>query len=766
MSSDALTTEKHQSGLRETPRHRKFRDRSAKWIVTAGGLSAIAAIFGILLFIGIEVLPLFSAANVEVAESFSPTPGTSKATLVDEYRTLAVSLHRDGRVTALHLQGSGLPGSPSTTEAAPDSDQTSPFPVPADGASHAIFTRVQAAPESGLLAGLKADGSLVVSRLEWKVLFDENDERQVSMELSDVEELELADGDATVGEFCVERESVEDGTGALLAAAQLSDSRLVLARSLREENDFTGEVEFSSSRDVFDCAWTLTHLALNRSLSTLYASSTDGRVIAWHLRDDGLEVFHVSSPHQEKITAMSLLAGGESLAIGRQNGSIEVWFRIRSASGENLFVLARTFQAGAEAVTALCPSPRNRSFLSLDSAGNLALWYSTSERLLWSGASPIPTPLGLTYAPKGDGALVIGADSVVSFEFDNPHPEVSMKALFGKVWYEGYSQPEHVWQSSGGSAANEPKLSLTPLLFGTIKGTIYSLILAIPLGVFAALYTSQFLSPGLQKYIKPTVEIMAALPTVILGFLAGLWLAPRMEEYFPAILLFIVLFFVSVALAQRTWNWLPTRLTARLAEGTEALWCAFFLLGGAGLSILLSGTFESLVFGGDFGGWLNQTLNLQYDQRNAIVVGLAMGFAVIPIVFSISEEAFSSVPKTLIAGSLALGATRWQTVAKIVLPSGSPGVFAAVIVGFGRAVGETMVVLMATGNTPIVDGSPFNGFRTMSANIAVEIPEAPVGGTLYRTLFLSGLILFVLTFVLNTVAEIIRLRLRKKYGQL
>jgi phosphate transport system permease protein len=174
---------------------------------------------------------------------------------------------------------------------------------------------------------------------------------------------------------------------------------------------------------------------------------------------------------------------------------------------------------------------------------------------------------------------------------------------------------------------------------------------------------------------------------------------------------------------------------------------------------------ESFLFNGSYRPWLEAHLGLNYDQRNAIVVGMAMGFAIIPIIYSISEESLSNVPKNLIAGSLALGATRWQTLAHLVLISASPGIFSALMIGLGRAIGETMIVLMATGNTPIMDWSPFNGFRTLSANIAVEIPEAPHGGTLYRILFLAGLLLFVVTFLINTVAELVRQRLRQKYGQ-
>ena len=141
-----------------------------------------------------------------------------------------------------------------------------------------------------------------------------------------------------------------------------------------------------------------------------------------------------------------------------------------------------------------------------------------------------------------------------------------------------------------------------------------------------------------------------------------------------------------------------------------------------------------------------------------------MGFAIVPVIYSIAEEALSNVPKTQIAGSLALGATRWQTVWHLVLLSASPGIFSAVMIGFGRAIGETMIVLMATGNTPILDWNWANGFRTLSANIAVEIPEAPHGGSLYRVLFLAALLLFIVTFVINSLAEVVRQRLRDKYS--
>jgi phosphate transport system permease protein len=155
-----------------------------------------------------------------------------------------------------------------------------------------------------------------------------------------------------------------------------------------------------------------------------------------------------------------------------------------------------------------------------------------------------------------------------------------------------------------------------------------------------------------------------------------------------------------------------------------------------------------------------------YVQRNALVVGFVMGFAIIPIIYTISEDALSTVPEHLRSASLGAGATTWQTAVRIVIPTAMSGLFSAMMIGLGRAVGETMIVLMAAGNTPVMELNMFEGFRTLSANIAVELPEAVNGSTHYRTLFLAALVLFVMTFVVNTVAEVIRQRFRKRAYQL
>jgi phosphate transport system permease protein len=165
----------------------------------------------------------------------------------------------------------------------------------------------------------------------------------------------------------------------------------------------------------------------------------------------------------------------------------------------------------------------------------------------------------------------------------------------------------------------------------------------------------------------------------------------------------------------------------------------------------------------DFRLWWPHVTGASFEQRNSLVVGFMMGFAVIPIIFTIAEDALSNVPEALHSGSLALGASRWQTALRIIVPTASAGIFSALMIGLGRAVGETMIVVMATGNTPVMNFNIFSGMRTLSANIAVELPEAPVNGTLFRVLFLGAMLLFLMTFAVNTLAEFLRQHLREKY---
>jgi phosphate transport system permease protein len=256
------------------------------------------------------------------------------------------------------------------------------------------------------------------------------------------------------------------------------------------------------------------------------------------------------------------------------------------------------------------------------------------------------------------------------------------------------------------------------------------------------------------------------VPTVIIGFLAALWLAPLIERSLGSLFLSLILVPLSLMISILLWQ-AARKIEAlkRVERGFEFLAVAPIVVMAVAIAVYLGPGLENWLFAGDLKQWLFTQMDTRYDPRNCIIIAFAMGFAVIPIVFTIAEDSLSNVPASLKAASLALGASRWQTVWRVILPSASPGIFAGTMIGFGRAVGETMIVLMATGNTAIMDLSIFNGMRPLSANIAVEIPEAPVDSSLYRTLFLSAVILFVMTFIVNTVAELVRQRLRAKYGR-
>lgn len=761
-----------------TARRRLLADRVSRWTIAAGGLAIIASILGILLFILIEVWPLMQGAEV----GWGPTVQLEDseavlALVVDEHRTTAVTLEEDGVVHAYSvddgkptiehdLLASAAPPTETTASAGPTEAPTAE--PEAAAASSPELVAGSMAPGEPLLTAAFSDGRAVLVPVGFPVHF-EGSQRMVEAQFGEPVWLDVPGATDSPIENVTGRLAP---SGEATIAAQLADGGIVLVQRTAKENMLTGETteSVSSHRLTMPPAapGAVSELVLDGRQRILYAVAGETNLVKWELTGDAPGPPRTVSVGSSSVTALTLLIGDRALVIGRQDGSLSSWFLVRSQEDAAQFdlVKVRDFPPHDAPIRALSPSDRNKGFLALDEAGGVGLYYSTSERVLWTGQAPSAEFDTLTFTPKANGAFLAGGGQLARAWIRNPHPEVSLKALFGKVWYEGADSPDYTWQSTGGSDNFEPKLSLTPLLIGTLKGTVYSLLLAIPLGVFGAMYASQFMHPKLLRYVKPTVEIMAALPSVVLGFLAGLWLAPRLEQYFPALILSVIVLPLLVLLAGLGWQLLPRGVRGRFWSGSEVIVFSGVIALGIALVLALSQPFEAAAFGGTFQAWLRDVFGLPYDQRNAVVIGLAMGFAVIPIIFAISEDAFSNVPKNLVAGSLALGANRWQTVTRVVLPSASPGIFSAIMIGFGRAVGETMIVLMATGNTPIMSWNPFNGFRTLSANIAVEIPEAPHGGTLYRVLFLAALLLFAITFVINTVAELVRQRLRKRYSEL
>ena len=238
------------------------------------------------------------------------------------------------------------------------------------------------------------------------------------------------------------------------------------------------------------------------------------------------------------VTTMGFLLGDRTLVVGDAAGGVASWQLVQRGGGDRRLTKLHDFAGHATRVVALAPSPRDKSFVTADATGTARLHYGTTGRTLLTVHAEGEGARAWAAAPKGDGLLALDAAGRLShWTLRNPHPEVTWRSLFGPVWYEGYAEPAYVWQSTGGTDDFEPKLSLTPLIYGTLKGTVYALLFAVPMALLSALYASQFMHPTIKGYVKPTVEIMAALPSVVLGFIAGLWLAPMVERVVPGLFL-------------------------------------------------------------------------------------------------------------------------------------------------------------------------------------------------------------------------------------
>lgn len=723
----------------------KRLDRLATAAITLGGIFIIVSVSFIFLFILGQAWPLFrqsqgqSLGAVRLADVPGAREAASASPLVigtDEYQRYLYELLADGRLAFFRADG-------SLAQVAP---------LPALAAPVTIVSAFRSLTGDFVGAGT-ADGRVLLTQVRFRPRYEEQKlvDLEIDVHARGAHQLDPAGRPARVVAY-------QEHEGRQAVAAAFGDGELRVLRIGEDQSEERAELRVAPGERV-------TQLALSRT-EGLVAATDKGFLYYWEI-DNGFRLANRNLASDAPITALAVSFGGVSTLVGDERGRVSAWFRVRLKDEDTELALVRAhdFEPQAAAIKAIGPSTRDKSFVTAGADGSFVLRHMTSGRtLLELRAAGQGQPELALLTPKMDGILSKLADGHLErFEIENPHPEFSWAALFGQVWYEGYPKPEYVWQSTGATDDFEPKFSLVPLVFGTVKGTLYALLFAVPIAVLGALYTSQFMHPSLKARVKPAVEIMAALPSVVIGFVAGLWLASRVEAAVVPVLLMVVLLPAFGTAGILLWGRLPRGLARHLKPGMEIVVIVPLLLLGGWVTLQVGPLVEAGLFGGDFKVWLSQSLGLVYDQRNSLVVGLAMGFAVIPIIFTIAEDSFSSVPSHLTAASLALGASRWQTATRVVLPTASPGIFSAIMIGFGRAVGETMIVLMATGNTPVLDWSVFNGMRTLSANIAVEVPEAPYGGTLYRTLFLAGGVLFLMTFVVNTLAEVVRQRLRERY---
>ena len=880
--ADTTNTERHdaqQEAIKSRLRQRSmdtrrsviWGERIARSVITVGGLMVIVAVLGIMVFLVQVVMPLMAGGQVEGNVRYQLD--TDQDTIWvngDEFQTLGAVVGADGRVIVYHI--------PTGTEV-----DRGAFDF-----NGATVTSVSGTLDRDRIAFGFDDGSVRFATLGFNTSATARRNMPPDDQLTQIDDRDrMLDGrvftEVGTGDFRTLSAQIELGE-----ATQISDHPIIaidyrvggtrerptvafatvdaqnqsrVSRSRIQRNMMTGaETVTTTTVDLppmnLAADVSVTGILMSGTADRAIIATDDGLVYRYDLRDFNnptlAETRRVGAPGVA-VTAMTFLGGEQSLVVGAEDGSVGVYFRLQrpgadSADGFEL-VRAREHRAMPAAIVDLSEARRQKEFSAVDAEGNVWVYHSTSDQILFEFArgGDVTTNSTAMIFPRSNGVMLVSqGGEVEAWQYNVPHPEVTWRVLFGEIWYEGYDRPDFVWQSTAGTDLAEPKYSLVPLVFGTIKAAFYAMLFAAPIALMAATYTSEFVHGRVRATVKPMMEMMESLPTVVLGFVAALVLAPIVEEWIGAVLLGFIAVPLGLMLGAFIWQSLPTRIVLKYDGMPKFILMGVTLIVFTWVAYNLGPLFEQTLFYGDFKAWTTGRIGTgtpfmaiillplaylvvawsfrktvghhyammsrsrdrasagrldilrwlamlaaavllswatasfltligydprggfvdSYQQRNALVVGFVMAFAVIPNIYTLAEDALNAVPGHLRAGSLATGATPWQTAMWVVLPTAASGVFSAVMMGMGRAVGETMIVVMAAGNTPIMEWNIFSGLRTLSANIAIELPEAVRDGTNYRILFLAALTLFVMTFVINTIAELIRQRFRKRAFQL
>jgi phosphate transport system permease protein len=855
-------------------------DSIARAVITLGGIGTIIAVLAVGVFLLAVAAPLFTSARAAL-DRIAPLPdGRASFVGTDESGSLAWLIdgsgERRGRIAVVSLADANtlLERSPVDT-----------------GLAEATAVRV---PAGGMLAAVGfADGSFKIGRIGLDAAYQAAKELPREALPARVGAAVKVDGAAVV-RLSAERLSrvslvaelggapaepltapvldidVVQLAGGPLVAAVDATGRVRIETVTAKRNMMTGKMTTTprgTSIEPAD-AFITRFIRVSTLGDQLFLIAADGAARRYLIRSlerpVEMERFRVA-PAGTTVTAVERLFGGVALAVGDAAGDVRVFFPTRGDAGEEAgesrttdglrMAEARVFAppAGPAApVAAIAASPRSRLFAVSDTRGGVRLLQSTTGRevvqvLPQAAADAAPAVVAdhLCIAAGENRLVAAGRGSLAAWSIDPGYHEVSPAALLAPVWYENYSAASHAWETTGHEAF-ESKFGLVPLIFGTVKATLYSMLFATPIAILAAIYASQFMHPRWKARVKPTIEMMASLPSVVLGFMAGLVFSPVIERGLMPLVTGFFVVPVTLLFAAHLWQLIPSGWRTRHPGWRLAAVACGAIPAGVWLSRALAPPVERLLFGGDvnawldgrggsgFGGWVVASLPVAaltavvlvgrvvnpwlrratagwsqrrsalaalvsfvvgvvatvaiamavavlldslrldtrggifgtYVQRNALVVAIGMSFAIIPLIFTLADDALSSVPDHLKSASLGAGATPWQTATRVIVPAAASGLFSAVMIGLGRAVGETMIVLMAAGNTPLVSWNLFNGFQTLSAAIATELPEAARGTAHYRVLFLAALTLFAITFVVNSVAEVVRQRFRKRAYEL
>jgi len=893
--SDETGVFKGRERARVTPRSVRVAERTARWLISLGGIGTILAVSLIFLFLVWVVVPLFRSGEMTRVATHAEAVDTAREVIAiggDEQKFVGWALQRDGTLRTFRIDD----GTPLGERKLFEGRATAWSTTPSKGGI-------------GVCVGF-ADGTIRTGKITFDETFLSGEIPERLRRLERGESTHYEDTMVYVTpklQYRVQRLVSELGEpfaampGTPIASVDHSVTPLGEVWAVLGENaqltvyqqDATGDEEDEDS--LFGASEPTPRavpykpdpkrgapyfVGINGVGQSLFVLWRDGHLDRYTLSDfvqaDGPAESQDLLDEGQTVTAASFVIGKMTLLVGDSAGGVRAWFETKPEDAGTIdgavLRAAHSFEPTGSPVRVINPSARTRAVVVGHEDGLLRILQVTTENLLAEDRLDSGVMMA-SILPKNDALLAVTRDGLIYWDLDMGHPEATLGSLFGRVWYEGYTEPDsdaetavgrgYKWESSGPTGF-EPKYSLIPLIFGTLKATVYSIMIAAPIAFLAAIFTTEFLSPRLRAPIKSGVEMMAGLPSVVLGFLAALVIAPFVEDVVPAMLGAFVTVPFMLLLGSRAWQFLPTRKAIKWGGAPRFFSIALMIPAGIALAGLIGPWIENQLFwierkvgdtwerevstrawlsveGGNpevrssgLGGWMflclpgaavgvgvlwtlfgapwMRSISTDwsrrkcatadivkftamfagmllvswivaailtfwgfdprggvldtYAQRNALIVGFVMGFAVVPIIYTLAEDALSSVPIQLREGSLGCGATPWQTAWRITIPTAMSGLFGALMVGLGRAVGETMIVLMAAGNTGIMDWNIFNGFRTLSANIATEMPEAPKDGTHYRILFLAALVLFGMTFFVNMIAEAVRRIFRRRFADL
>ena len=788
-------------------------------IIPLGGIFVIVVIFGIFGFILSQVFPLFEKPQFEQKSVFS-LPQTLKPKILgsDEWGELPFIYDGGKEIFFFHPE---LKTFSKKTLIKPriklekevqETPLTEEIKQVKKIATELEIIQTHYDPSSNTLSLLLEDGSFEIHQIIYNPEFDPDLKRTITASVAKI----------TFGRFEIENKNItsfshiknEDGLLIGIISHDTRNSYFSLKKfetasfSLGDDEESLEEI---SRQDIIYPIneKEIRHFILSETFDSILVQGKDNRVYHYSFQDEEFELVQEIQIPKGGITSINFIQGGASFICSMEDKS-QIGYTILQGKKGPRYVHFKTFEKLPEKLSLFAISQRNKTFFCAGKS-TFSIRYNTTEDTRLTTNIPF-SPKLLSVNEKGNIIVFLSSKNELYFyHLKDEHPQSGFSTFFKKIWYERLPEADWNWQSTGGSDQFEPKFSLIPLFFGSLKGTFYAMLFSVPIAISAAIYTSQFIHWRFRNTIKSTMEVMASIPSVVLGFLGALWIAPIFEPIVPSIMLICIGTPLSILFFSLLWNRTPTSWQERINGWEWILLIPLMLLFG-NIFFLLGPGFEEIFFNvreyqivdsyqgvietlqgkwiakekileltklypeyslslketgeklADFRLWWSQEAGVgSYNQRNSLVVGLVMGVAVIPIIFTISEDALSNVPKSLKSASMALGASDWQTTSKIILPIAFGGIFSAIMIGFGRAIGETIIVVMATGNTPILEWNIFSGMRTLSANIAMELPEAPEGGTHYRTLFFGSFLLFIFTFLINTVAELVRQRISRKY---